>query len=158
LNYPTVKYEWCYAKTTHEGSPGVDVYKHCVIAGHVARALIRHLPTPLQEAIQVDAGLVAALHDVGKVSPGYQLKYFREHLKQICPELAAETLTNFESDHACVSEAAICQKLGVKYWDDVRAGFARIAGCHHGGGKEVGVNSDTGRYLAVFPGARSVRG
>jgi len=131
-NYPTISYELCHAKSAADNTPGVSVYKHCLIVGHVARALAAHLPAPLRQTIQVDVGIVGALHDVGKVSPGFQLKYFKQQLGQVCPELAGQSFNNFESNHARVSEAAIWERLDIKYRDDALAKFAEIIGSHHG--------------------------
>jgi len=130
--YPTVPYEQCYAKTAPDGTPGTSVYDHCVTVGHVARALAGHLSASLREALQVDVGLTAALHDIGKVSPGFQLKYFREQLARILLELTALACGDFEANHARTSEASICRRLGVDHPDDPLTGFAKIAGFHHG--------------------------
>jgi CRISPR-associated endonuclease/helicase Cas3 len=117
-----------------------------VIVGRVARALASYLPSSLQAALQVEVGLTAALHDVGKVSPGFQLKYFQDHVLRILPELAAPACTDFESNHARTSEASICNRLSLGSQDDPLAGFARIAGFHHGR-RESAFLTDTGEVF-----------
>jgi len=128
----TVPYEQCYAKTTQDGAPSLSVYDHCMTVGHVARALADHLSASLRADLRVDVGLTAALHDVGKVSPGFQLKYFRENLARTHPKLSALACSDFESNHARTSEASICRRLCVSHPDDPLAGFGKIAGFHHG--------------------------
>jgi len=57
------------------------------------------------------AELPGALHDIGKVSPGFQLKYFRSYLWDLCPELTAMTAQHFETDLAAVSTVAVNRLL-----------------------------------------------
>ncbi len=139
---PGVPFEQCHAKTVRNDSPGASVLEHCLSVGHIGRILCKYFPDGLGKAIQVNAGLTAGLHDVGKVSPGFQLKYFRERLVAACPALA-KYANGFEANHACVSEAAICQRLSVETCDDPLAKYARIAGFHHGRRQEA-PTTDTG--------------
>ena len=64
----------CWAKTTGNGLPGISVRDHCLNVGCVARALIELLPKQLQDLLPPGAASLAALHDVGKISPGFQVK------------------------------------------------------------------------------------
>jgi CRISPR-associated endonuclease/helicase Cas3 len=121
-----------------------------VIVGRVARALASYLPPSLQAALHVEVGLTAALHDVGKVSPGFQLKYFRDHVLRSLPELATQACTDFESNHARTSEASICNRLSVESQDEPLAGFARIAGFHHGRRENASL-TDTGGVFGGLP-------
>lgn len=141
-NCPKIRYEQCYAKTTPDGSPGLTVYEHCVAVGEIGRVLVNYLPASLKQIIRQDSGIVAALHDVGKVSPGFQLKYFRNNLSLVCPALA-DYVNSFETNHARISEAAICQRLYVDTCDDPLAKYARIVGFHHGRRQEA-PTTDTG--------------
>ncbi len=57
--------------------PGRLVFSHCQIVGEVARALMMRMPQWLHEALFPDgAELVAAAHDIGKVSPTFQKKIY----------------------------------------------------------------------------------
>jgi HD superfamily phosphodiesterase len=67
-------YEQCWAKTTEDGKPGISVRDHCLNVGCVAEALLALLPLQLQKLIRPGAATLAALHDIGKVSPGFQQK------------------------------------------------------------------------------------
>jgi CRISPR-associated endonuclease/helicase Cas3 len=66
--------EECWAKTTSEGQPGVSVRDHCLNVGCVAEALLALLPSHLRGVLPPGVATLAALHDVGKVSPGFQQK------------------------------------------------------------------------------------
>lgn len=57
---------------------GSDVFTHCKIVGLVAQELIRRLPEWLRRALFPEGSeLVAAVHDIGKISPGFQEKIYR---------------------------------------------------------------------------------
>lgn len=68
----------CMAKTIRLSSgnrPGVSVETHCRIVGFVARELLSRLPAWLRESLfPKGSELIAAAHDVGKVSPAFQEK------------------------------------------------------------------------------------
>jgi hypothetical protein len=69
-----LRYEECWAKTTTDGRPGISVRDHCLNVGCVAEALLELLPDHLHGLLPPGAATLAALHDVGKVSPGFQSK------------------------------------------------------------------------------------
>lgn len=69
-----VRYDECWAKTTSDGQPGISVRDHCLNVGCVAEALLELLPKRLGELLPPGAATLAALHDIGKVSPGFQQK------------------------------------------------------------------------------------
>lgn len=65
-----------WAKTTSDGRPGISVYEHMLNVGSVAQCLAAIAPE-LLERFQLQASLVGALvalHDLGKISPGFQRK------------------------------------------------------------------------------------
>src|SRR3954468_22714984 len=64
------RHEECWAKTTEDGKPGINVRDHCLNVGCVAEALLAEVLLPAPPG----ATTLAALHDVGKVSPGFQKK------------------------------------------------------------------------------------
>lgn len=72
----------CLAKTIRLSSgnrPGVSVETHCRIVGFVARELLARLPAWLMESLfPRGSELIAAAHDVGKVSPAFQEKIHRD--------------------------------------------------------------------------------
>ena len=72
----------CLAKSYRQQgdlvTAGRVVANHCQIVGQVAEALIAQLPAALQEKwFASGAALVAASHDIGKISPTFQEKIYR---------------------------------------------------------------------------------
>jgi len=78
-NPPALALDQCLAKTIQdsegESLPGIDVLTHCLIVGEVAKELLARQPGWLREALfPAGSELIAAAHDVGKVSPTFQKK------------------------------------------------------------------------------------
>jgi CRISPR-associated endonuclease/helicase Cas3 len=69
-----LRHEDCWAKTTEDGKPGISVRDHCLNVGCVAEALLTLLPSHLRDLLPPGTATLAALHDIGKVSPGFQQK------------------------------------------------------------------------------------
>jgi len=125
----------CLAKTyktcSGEKRAGRPVLNHCQIVGEVARELLdRQPPWLVAEFFPKGSELIAAAHDIGKVSPTFQEKIYRgtngyvknsrAGLEKINPDLESQW-----GGHAGVSQAAAQQvKLG-KY-------LPEILGQHHG--------------------------
>ena len=67
--------ENCWAKTDKEtGEPVLSVKEHCLIVGHVAKAIFESLPVQQQELLPKGCITTIATHDMGKLTPGFQLK------------------------------------------------------------------------------------
>jgi len=115
-----------WAKTTAAGDPVISVRDHCVNVGCVADALIKRLPACVRGLIPRGATALAALHDIGKISPGFQRKCpaWRQHFET--HELE-RVWGQGETNHAAVSHALIGNWLGKSL-----AGYAVAAGGHHG--------------------------
>ncbi len=126
-----------WAKTTSDGKPGISVYEHMVNVGCVARCMSEAVPELLTR-FQIDAatvGALAALHDLGKISPGFQRKckaWLEENgLVKIARNGCWDTA--MESDHAKVSHAAIQTFLNESGIDRKTAKFvSTVLGGHHG--------------------------
>ncbi|MGI8435507.1 MAG: CRISPR-associated endonuclease Cas3'' [Chthoniobacterales bacterium] len=119
-----------WAKTVVNGKgemvPGISVRDHCLNVGCVAEALRALAPVTLQRLLPPGAVTLAALHDSGKISPGFQRKcdWWRGKFERA--RLSAEWGQR-EKKHAAVSHAI----LG-KWLEKERAGYAIAAGGHHG--------------------------
>ncbi len=120
-----VKHEDCWAKTTPAGQPGISVEQHCRTAGIVAEMLTAQSPHWLADMLCIQNGVIlAALHDIGKVSPGFQKKCSVWIAKQ---GLTAKQYMGAEEDHAKVSQKTLQDLLpyDMRFW-------AAIVGAHHG--------------------------
>jgi len=116
---------------------GLSVLDHCLDVGMVARALVEVLPACVRGLLGSNPAGTAANHDLGKISPGYQLRYFREQLRQRLPELAAHALATYETKHALIGELAVNASLGAE-----RSAPGLAAGAHHGVRDDKGLRHD----------------
>lgn len=122
---PVVDASICWAKTTVDGKPGISVRDHCLNVGCVAEALLDLLPANLKQMLPPGLVTLAALHDIGKVSPGFQAKCDAWRVQQgILPQHVAGR----ETDHAKISHYTIAQMLGKSCLEK----WAAIVGAHHG--------------------------
>lgn len=126
-----------WAKTTSEGKPGISVYDHMVNVGCVARCIAEISPGIL-DRFQLRSsvvGVLAALHDLGKISPGFQRKCKAWLEENGLTKIAGNGCwdTGMESDHGKVSHAAIQTFLMEKGIDRKTAKFvSTVLGAHHG--------------------------
>jgi CRISPR-associated endonuclease/helicase Cas3 len=112
---------------------GVDVITHCKIVGLVARELISRQPDWLRSALfPLGSELVAAAHDIGKISPCFQEKIYRALNKVL--GLVNPELDRAIGGHAAVSQAAV---------SDAGHLIPEILGRHHGvSSLETGLPND----------------
>ena len=100
-----------WAKTTLDQQPGISVSAHMVNVGYVARCLAEIAPQSLNrfQIGAAEAGALAGLHDLGKISPGFQQKCAAwleaNHLKEIATRWDWDTA--METDHGKVTHAAV---------------------------------------------------
>ena len=125
-----IPWEKCVAKSLEDGSPGLTVAEHCRNVAEVTKALLKIIPEPVLYLMGGAPATTAALHDIGKVSPGFQKKICGTHLSHSYPQLAKLSLCGFETKHATISEAALNAFLGARSETDSR--LAAVVGAHHG--------------------------
>jgi CRISPR-associated endonuclease/helicase Cas3 len=125
-------YVSCPAKTykREDGTTvlGRSVLEHCTIVGEVARVLIAGYPQTIRDSIfPPGAQLVAAAHDIGKVSP-----CFFEKLRRASAENSIKPIAGINPDlerqwggHAGVSQVTAAAMGAPRYIPD-------ILGMHHG--------------------------
>ncbi|MFH1096453.1 MAG: CRISPR-associated helicase Cas3' [Candidatus Desantisbacteria bacterium] len=125
IEIPLLPFKDCLAKTIRScsgNSPGVSVETHCRIVGYVAQELLSRLPAWLRESLFPEGSeLIAAAHDVGKVSPAFQEKIHR-NIKEILGLMDPDQDRNI-GYHSAVSQATVNQSP--KY-------VPEILGRHHG--------------------------
>jgi CRISPR-associated endonuclease/helicase Cas3 len=118
----------CWAKTDPEtGLPNLSVKEHCLIVGTVAETLLERLSKNLKDSLPADTITIIAAHDIGKLTPGFQLKAplwpWHQELKQT---LIADGLT---TNHAIVSQwhlqsrSALQKSKKSQYWLVSRGGL-----------------------------------
>ncbi len=104
----------------------MSVLEHCYDAGQVAAALLTVLPLSTRRLLPEGAPTAVAVHDVGKVSPGFLRKYFMDYLRRELPELVDHG-GGFETNHATVGELALAE------WSGTQATrLHEVVGAHHG--------------------------
>ena len=126
-----------WAKTTEEGKPGISVFDHMVNVGNVARYFAEISPSLLGRFTlpSTEIGALAALHDLGKISPGFQRKcesWLEENgLTQVARNGCWDTST--EPDHGKISHSAIQDFLvHQEIPRRVAKYLAAVLGGHHG--------------------------
>jgi CRISPR-associated endonuclease/helicase Cas3 len=99
---PLIKLSDCWAKTDPAtGEPALSVEDHCRIVGHVANVLWENLPKAVKAALPEGAVALTAAHDLGKLTPGFQLKCDPwKHYKALSAVIHHNGL---ETNHAHVS-------------------------------------------------------
>ena len=142
-----IDYSKCYAKTCPDGSPGTTVFDHCRYSGAVAEVLAKMLPRCVRELLPADIGLCVALHDIGKVSPGFQGKYFKE----LMASYALEWVRRFENGgtntlHAEVGAAALKTILKV---EDEHPVVQAVAAHHGSAPQNIFLNADGESWQAA---------
>jgi CRISPR-associated endonuclease/helicase Cas3 len=126
-----------WAKTTVDGHPGISVLAHMLNVGCVARCLVEAAPELLGlfQLRTNEVGTLVALHDLGKICPGFQRKCEEWLETNGIAKIARNGLwdTVMESNHGKVTQAAVFPFLvshGMPV--DTAQYAAAIMGSHHG--------------------------
>jgi CRISPR-associated endonuclease/helicase Cas3 len=114
----------CWAKSLENGRPGISALEHCRNVGLVAQVLIKLLPEAVQRLLPDGVATVAALHDAGKVSPGFQ---------QQCPEWRNRNSPWFRPNPGYEQNHALISQWFLEWFTQGRLRRAAEAvGAHHG--------------------------
>lgn len=125
------KYFW--AKTTADGMPGCDVWQHCMAAAEVAKIML-HACRDYQELLPQGVVTLVAVHDVGKISPGFQTKcpMWKGADGQASNNELYKWAQFYEKNHA-KSTYDVLRKYYKEYLHCKTGKFwASCAGAHHG--------------------------
>jgi CRISPR-associated endonuclease/helicase Cas3 len=126
-----------WAKTTKDDQPGIDVSQHMLRVATVAGMLGNLFK--LTDRFNLDPTIIsflAGLHDVGKISPGFQSKckiWLEEN--GLLDESVRDGWVNLERDHSIISQFTIQRLLTVAIFNLPRANaiwWAAAIGAHHG--------------------------
>jgi CRISPR-associated endonuclease/helicase Cas3 len=120
-----------WAKTTEKGLPGISVRDHCLNVGCVAEVLMAALPLAVQALLPPGMATLAALHDVGKISPGFQAKCdaWIQNNNLVTDAVSGRWKNGCETDHAKVSQWTLQQLF---HGDEELFHWAMAVGAHHG--------------------------
>lgn len=108
-----IPFRECRAKTCPDGSYGTFVFDHCRYAGYVAEGLLALLPDSVRGMFPPETPFLVSLHDVGKVSPGFEGKYFMDLLKEKAPAFAKGWEGSYVTNHASIGAKALMKLFGV---------------------------------------------
>lgn len=126
-----------WAKSTLDDRPGISVYQHMINVGCVARCIAEVSPSLLSRFSLLSSlvGALAALHDLGKISPGFQRKCGQWLLENNLADVARRWCweTGTEPDHGKATHVSAqdflvqqgCSRGIAKY-------LAAALGGHHG--------------------------
>ncbi len=108
----------CWAKTDPDaGEPSISVISHCITVGAVAQSLLKSLSDSVRRKIPQGAQTLVAAHDVGKLTPGFQIKAPRwKFFDSISSALLRNTLC---TNHSLMSQAHLvgrCQTPAAVNW------------------------------------------
>lgn len=133
-----------WAKTTADGRPGISVRDHCLNVGCVAEAFIAAVPPRVQALLPSGSATLAALHDVGKITIGFQAKCPQRIVPSDEPPCSNGTIALSVTDHALVGQRFLQQLPGFaanRLW-------AVAVGAHHG--RPKGRNVDLANPLEAL--------
>ncbi len=103
-----------WAKTIDNEQPGISVHDHCLNVGCVGEAIVGTLPPCVRDLLPGGNGqaaaLLAALHDVGKITVGFQSKCPAWLASAKLPPCPKGDIVLSATDHAFLSKAFL-QKL-----------------------------------------------
>lgn len=123
-----------WAKTYASNLPGISVVQHGRFASAVGRQLVRAMFPMQWQDLQAAIAFLLSIHDVGKISPQFQVKcplWLEQYA--LAQEAANNAWAHFSAPHACLSQEILdyfWQQKGLL--SDSHALWSAIVGAHHG--------------------------
>ncbi len=93
-----------WAKTTLDGRAGISVRDHCLNVGCITETIINTLPETVRKLLPQGAATLAALHDLGKITVGFQAKCPQWLCLTALPQAGSGEIALSITDHALVSQ------------------------------------------------------
>lgn len=112
----------------HIQIPGISVLDHCLNVGCVGESILAFLPAHVAAIFPPGSALLTALHDIGKITLGFQAKCPAWLAAQPFDELTRRKIGLSNSDHAYVSQHFIQELLRPAK----NQTWAVAVGAHHG--------------------------
>lgn len=128
-----------WAKTTSGNLPGISVQDHCLNVGCVAENIIAALPPNVRNLLPIGSSTLAALHDIGKITIGFQNKCQNRKVATDEPACSIGNIALSVTDHALVSQRFL-QQLPTFTTNRL---WAVAVGSHHGRPKGKRVSNDS---------------
>lgn len=142
-----ISLEDCWAKTDPLTSvPALTVRDHCLAVGAVAEAILPLLAPACRALPPGGTVTLAALHDIGKISPGFQRK---------CPLSRFHSLPgaqDCEPNHARVSQAFLASLPEIQDENGRPSAWTLAADGHHGAYSVSRPSNNLGRRNGVIEG------
>lgn len=144
-----------WAKTTELATnkplPGISVFHHCLNVGSVAEHFLASLTPNLRSLLPRETATLAALHDIGKITLGFQAKCPAWVADQNFDELTLRQIAQAaasgrpSSDHAYVGQFFLQESLRLTK----AQGWAVAVGAHHGKPKGKSIKALEAEPLAA---------
>lgn len=120
IPFKAMSHEVCLAKLDKDGKPGATVFQHSSLTAEVAREYIKLLDSRVRNLLPKGLLTLIALHDLGKISIGFQLRICKDFYSYIMGEIPPG---EFEYLHAVI---------GGKSLEKIGNGWELILIAHHG--------------------------
>jgi CRISPR-associated endonuclease/helicase Cas3 len=135
-----------WAKTTKDGQPGISVRDHCFNVGCIADAILAALPSIVRGLLPAGSASLAAFHDIGKITIGFQAKCPLWFHQPGLPAISMGEACLSVSDHALVSQVFL-QHLLTPTKSHL---WAVAVGAHHGKPKGRNAKLNPGECLSEW--------